>query len=175
MRMHMAALIVGLLAAPPASHATGFGQLGRTVPTAWLPVAASGDSSRQNPAGGETKQPSPEEIMNSRYPQPIMVADLIGLPVLDYFDATIGYVRGVVRTPAGKIQLVVTQGGWLAGWSSWRARLVAVPIEVVAILGRQLVALEMSRDQFASAPTWLETDGQAITPDETIKIAITRR
>ena len=83
--------------------------------------------------------------MNSRYPQPIKVGDLIGLPVLDYSDSTIGYVRNVVRTPAGKIQLIVTQGGWPAGWSTWRSRLVAVPIETVAILGRQLAALEMTR------------------------------
>ncbi len=102
--------------------------------------------------------------MNSRYPQPIKVGDLIGLPVLDYSDSTIGYVRNVVRTPAGKIQLIVTQGGWPAGWSTWRSRLVAVPIETVAILGRQLAALEMTREQFVTAPTWSEAEGQAIAP-----------
>ena len=96
--------------------------------------------------------------MNSRYPQPIKVGDLIGLPVLDYSDSTIGYVRNVVRTPAGKIQLIVTQGGWPAGWSTWRSRLVAVPIETVAILGRQLAALEMTREQFVAAPTWSEAE-----------------
>jgi hypothetical protein len=113
--------------------------------------------------------------MNSRYPQPIKVADLIGLPVLDYDDATIGHVRSVVRTPAGKIQLIITQGGWPAGWSTWRSRLVPVPIEVVAILGRQLAALEMSRAEFAAARTWSEADGAPIAPNETIRIAITRR
>jgi hypothetical protein len=137
-------------------------------------VAAAVDPARQT-AVSATKQPSPEEIMNSRYPQPIKVGDLIGLPVLDYSDSTIGYVRNVVRTPAGKIQLIVTQGGWPAGWSTWRSRLVAVPIETVAILGRQLAALEMTREQFVAAPTWSETEGQAITPNDMIRIAITRR
>jgi hypothetical protein len=172
MRMH-SALIGALIVGATAAQAAGFDRLNK-MPSAWTQTAAAVDTSRQNPAS-ETKQPTPEEIMNSRFPQPVKVGDLIGLPVLDYFDATIGYVRSVVRTPAGKIQLVVTQGGWPAGWSTWRSRLVPVPIEVVAILGRQIVALEMSRDEFASARTWSNADGQAIAPNEMIRIAISRR
>src|SRR5262245_52520861 len=84
-----------------------------------------------------TKSPdaiSPEEKMRRRYPQPVKVGDLIGLPVLDDHDRTLGYVQNVVRTPSGKIQLVVPYGGVLG----WRQRLIAVPIEVVGIAGRQL-------------------------------------
>ena len=117
---------------------------------------------------------SPEEKMNMRFPQPIKVADLIGLAVIDDYDLTIGYVRQVVRTPEGKIRLIVTQGGWLGPWFSLGARLTAVPIEVVVILGRQLAAFDMPRQEFASAPTW-SGDGSRIEPDETIKIAIARR
>ena len=142
----------------------------------WLPVAAAAaDSPREGSDGTSKNQPSPEEIMNARFPQPIKAGDLVGLPVLDYSDSTIGYVRKVVQTPAGRIQLIVTQGGWPAGWSTWRSRLVAVPIEVVAILGRQLVALEMTREQFAAAPTWSEADGRPIAVNDSIRIAITRR
>lgn len=166
-------LIGALLGVAVAANAAGFDRLNNMMPEPWVPVAAAVDMSRQSPTG--SKQPSPEDIMNSRFPQPIKVGDLIGLPVLDYFDATIGYVRNVVRTPAGKIQLIVTHGGWPAGWSTWRSRLVPVPIEVVAILGRQIVALEMSREEFASARTWSEADGQTIAPSETIRIAISRR
>jgi PRC-barrel domain len=117
---------------------------------------------------------SPEEKMSMRFPQPIKVGDLIGLAVLDDYDLTIGYVRQVVRTPEGKIRLIVTQGGWLGPWFSFGSRLVAVPIEVVVILGRQLVAFDMPRQEFASAPTW-SGDRSPIAPDETIKIAIARR
>jgi hypothetical protein len=173
MKMHIVS-IGALLSVAITANAAGFDRLNTMMPEAWVPVAAAVDASRQSPAG-PTKQPSPEDIMNSRFPQPIKVGDLIGLPVLDYDDATIGHVRSVVRTPAGKIQLIVTQGGWPAGWSTWRSRLVPVPIEVVAILGRQLVALEMTRDQFVAAPTWSEADGQAIAPSDTIRIAISRR
>jgi hypothetical protein len=168
------ALIGALLVVATATHAAGFDRLNR-MPGAWVPAAAAVDASSPNPATNAAKQPTPEEIFNSRFPQPVKVGDLVGLPVLDYDDATIGHVRNVVRTPTGKVQLIVTHGGWPAGWSTWRSRLVSVPIEVVAILGRQIVALEMSRDQFASARTWSDADGQAIAPTETIRIAISRR
>jgi hypothetical protein len=172
MQMMSAALVGGLLLAAPGLQPPGFDR--DAGMSAWVPVAAAVSPARETPVSA-TKQPSPDEIMNSRYPQPIKVGDLIGLPVLDYSDSTIGYVRNVVRTPAGKIQLIVTQGGWPAGWSTWRSRLVAVPIETVAILGRQLAALEMTREQFVAAPTWAAAEGQAITPNDMIRIAITRR
>jgi hypothetical protein len=121
------------------------------------------------------KGKTPEEKMNMRFPQPAKVGDLIGLPVLDDYDLTIGYVRHVVRTPQGKIQLVVTQGGWLGPWFGIGTRLVAVPIEVVAILARQINALDMSRQEFAAAPTWTEGGDQTLAPTESIRIALARR
>jgi hypothetical protein len=175
MRINVVAIAAVLIGAP-VPYATAFDRPGGSIPDAWMQVAASVGTSRQSSADGATRMPpTPEEIFNSRFPQPVKVGDLIGVPVLDYFDATIGYVRNVVRTPAGNIQLIVTQGGWPAGWSTWRSRLVPVPIEAVAILGRQIVALEMSREEFAAARTWSDADGQAISPNESIRIAISRR
>jgi hypothetical protein len=122
----------------------------------------------------EDKAMGPDEKMRRRFPQPIRVADLIGLAVLDDYDLTIGYVRSVVRTSEGKVRLVVTQGGWFGPWLGVGARLVPVPIEVVVILGRQLAAFDMPRSEFASAPTWSGGDNP-IPHDEMIKIAIGRR
>ena len=149
--------------------ATGQAACAEPLGTAVAQAVAAGESASQK------REPTPEERMNQRYPQPIKVGDLIGLPVLDYDDLTIGHVRNVVRTPAGKIVLVVTHGGWPTGWFGWGARLVPVPIEVVAILGRQLAALDMTREEFATAPTWSSASGVPIAPDEKIRIAITRR
>jgi len=42
------------------------------------------------------------ERMNRRFPQPVRVGDLIGLPVLDDRSSTLGFVSQVVRTPAGR-------------------------------------------------------------------------
>lgn len=54
---------------------------------------------------------SPEERMRRRYPQPVKVGDLIGLPVLDDRDRTLGRVQRLVRAPNGKIRLIVSYGG----------------------------------------------------------------
>lgn len=136
----------------------------------WLPAAAQQNFSSL----------SQEEKMSRRFPQPVRVGDLIGLPVLDDQDSTIGYTRGVVRTPGGKIQLVVPYGRWF-GWVAWGGpfnwgrRPVGVPIETVAILGRQIDALEMPREAFDKAPVFLTGENTPIGCDETIKIALGRR
>jgi hypothetical protein len=143
----------------------------------WLIAAAP-----NNPSAGqeEEKELSPEEKMARRFPQPVRVGDLIGLPVLDWRDNTLGFVRQVVRTPAGKIQLIVPYRRWFGrvsyeGVLSWGTRPVAVPIEKVAILGRQIAALDMPREEFDSAPTFSAAQASVVAPDETIRIAITRR
>lgn len=129
-------------------------------------------SSAQAPADPDAwENLPPEERMRRRYPQPVKAGFLIGLPVLDYDDSTIGHVRKVVRTGDGKILLIVAYGRWL----TWSKRLVAVPIETVAILGRQINALEMTPEDFEKAPTWNDSGGQDIASDATIQIAISRR
>ena len=128
--------------------------------------------STESPVAAAASDPiTPEQRMRQRFPQPIRVGDLIGLPVLDYDDVTIGHVREVVRTPDDKILLIVAYGGWFG----WGARPVAVPIEVVAIFGRQLAALDMQPSEFAAAPTWPNRGARAIPSDEIIRIALTKR
>ena len=114
---------------------------------------------------------SPEEKMRRRYPQPVKVGDLIGLPVLDDDDRTLGHVRSVVRTASGKVQLIVPYGGFLG----WRQRLVAVPIEVVAIAGRQLAALDMTRAEFDRAPVHDPAQARPLASDDSIRIALYKR
>lgn len=158
------------------------------VAQADAPAGKNGDQK----AGGDQKkdegpppeQKTPEQKMLARFPQPVLVGDLIGLSVLDGNDSTIGYVREVARTPDGKIKLIVPYGRWF-GWArddgvfggifDRSRRPVAVPIEVVAILARQIDALDMERDAFDNAPTWRPTETRTIASSETIKIAIQRR
>jgi hypothetical protein len=124
--------------------------------------------------------PTPEERMSRRFPQPVRVGDLIGLPVLDDEDSTIGYIRDVVRTSAGKIQLVVPYGRWfgwvgLDGLFDGYRRPVGVPIELVAILGHQVDALDMPPAAFDKAPPFVASQNGPIGRDETIRIALGRR
>jgi len=70
---------------------------------------------------------------------------------------------------------VVPYRNWL-GWAptDWGRKTVAVPVETVAILARQVAALDFSRDDFAAAPPYAG-EGNPLSPDETIKIAVYRR
>ncbi len=121
---------------------------------------------------GDAGKPMPmQERMQRRFPQPVRVGDLINLRVLDDNDSTIGFVRQVVRTPQGRIELIVSYGGWFG----WGARPVAVPIEVVGILGRQLASLDMPAGEYKTAPTWQGTDAMALPDDATIRVALARR
>jgi hypothetical protein len=110
------------------------------------------------------------ERMNRRFPQPVRVGDLIGLPVLDDRSSTLGVVRRVVRTAGGKIELIVSYSRWFG----WFGRPVAVPIEVVGIEGRQLASLDMPRSEYAAAPTWQGQGATALPDDATIRIALAR-
>ena len=123
----------------------------------------------------ESQNLTPEQRMNRRYPQPVKVGFLVGLPVLDERDSTYGYIREVVRTAEGKIVLVVPYRAWF-GWAptDWGRKPVAVPLETVAILARQVAALDFSPQDFAAAPAYA-ANGTPLPADETIKIAVYRR
>jgi PRC-barrel domain len=114
---------------------------------------------------------SPAERMQRRYPQPVKVGDLIGLPLLDSGDRTLGYVQSAVRTQDGKIKLIVPYGGFL-GWGS---RPVAVPIEVVGIAGRQLAVLDMTRAELDAAPSWSDPNSLSLPRADIIRIGLYRR
>ena len=149
-RSVLALLAVALIAAAHGAQAQDIRGL--------LPVVVAEGGAHSDPQAAPAKAAtdddeenlSPEEKMRRRFPQPVRVGDLIGLPLLDWDNSTIGYVRHVVRTPEGKIQLIVNQGR-LFGWGG---RLVQVPIEAVAILARQLDLLDISVEEFRAAPAW---------------------
>jgi hypothetical protein len=113
-----------------------------------------------------------EERMKRRYPQPIRVGALIGARVSDNDSRTIGYVRHVIRTPQGKIDVVVD----CCGWFGWGARPVAVPIAVLGALGREVDSLDMPRSDYANAPTWHSAAGDTVLlSDDSVQIALARR
>ena len=142
---------------------------------AFPPGLASAAGPQEAVARPEEQSRTPEQRMARRYPQPVKVGALIGLPVLDSRDSTYGHIRAVVRTPEGKIVLVVPYRAWL-GWAptDWGRRTVAVPLETVAILGRQVAALDFSPEDFAAAPSYV-AGGTVLPADETIRVALYRR
>jgi hypothetical protein len=154
-----AALLVGAMA--PADAATLGSDPLMVVAQAMVPPTGMDDANKPMPM---------VERMNRRFPQPVRVGDLIGLPVLDNRSSTLGVVRQVVRTAAGKIELIVSYSRWFG----WFGRPVAVPIEVVGIEGRQVASLDMARGEYATAPTWQGQDATTLPDDATIRIALAR-
>ena len=116
------------------------------------------------------KQPTLEEKYERRFPQSVHVSDVLGKAVINEDFAPIGYVKSVVRTRDGKIEFIVPYGG-LFGLGQ---RLVAVPIEAVASIGKRLVALDMSKEEFRKAPTWYGLDTQDLGPNDVIRVAVMR-
>src|SRR6202008_550870 len=116
-----ATLIVGLTI--PAGTTAQVSKPPIVLAQAMVPPTGMDDASRPMPM---------VERMNRRFPQPVRVGDLVGLPVLDDRASTLGYVSHVVRTPQGKTALIVSYSGWF-GWFGWFGRPVAVPIEAVGI------------------------------------------
>jgi PRC-barrel domain len=108
---------------------------------------------------------------NRRFPQEVKVGHLIGMPVLDDNDVTLGHVRKVARTPKGKIELIVSYSKWFG----WFGRPVAVPIEAVAILARQLNSEEMKPEEYEKAPTWSQGESQILPESHTVRVALGRR
>ncbi|MCS0496451.1 PRC-barrel domain-containing protein [Ancylobacter sp. MQZ15Z-1] len=133
------------------------------------PMRAEGGAHTQ--PGARADGLTPQERMNRRFPQKVRVGDLIGLPMQDYDDRVLGYVEKVVRTPDGRIVLVMPYGGFLG----YGARPVGIPIETVAILARHLNVLDIPREDFPTLPTWADGEGMPIPADDTIRIAISRR
>jgi len=97
---------------------------------------------------------------------PVRVADLIDLPILDANKVALGRVRGVVRNDDGKIQLLMPLGG-LFGFG---ARLVPIPIESVALGSTAIMALEVPPDRFQKSPTWYGRMSEALAATEAISI-----
>ena len=119
----------------------------------------------------DSQHPMPmNEHYLKRFPQPARVGDLVGLPVLDLNSSTLGYVRQIVRTAAGKIEFIVDYSRW---WG-WFGRPVAVPLEALGIEGRQLVSLDMPRSEYAAAPIWHDTAVTPLPADAIVRVALSR-
>ena len=119
----------------------------------------------------DAEHPMPmKQRMSKRFPQPVRVGDLIGLPVTDLRSSTIGYVREVARTPQGDIELIVSYSPW---WG-WFGHPVAVPIEAVGIEGRQIVSMDMSSQEYANTASWARTNETILPEDATVSIPLSR-
>ena len=151
-----ALVLVSMSLAVPANATTPLPAGSIVLAQAMIPWTGMMDA--QNP------MPMKERYLK-RFPQPARVGDLIGMSVLDLNSKTLGSVRRVVRDPAGEIQFIVDYSRW---WG-WFGRPVAVPLEALGVEGGHLVSLDMSRSEFAAAPTWHDTGATPLPADATTR------
>src|SRR3984957_4275521 len=104
------ALLVGLIISAAATAAVSTPSV--VLAQAMVPPTGMDDANKPMPM---------VERMNRRFPHPVRVGDLIGLPVLDDRSSTLGFVRQVVRTAAGKTEFIVSYSRWF-GWFGWFGR-----------------------------------------------------
>jgi hypothetical protein len=98
---------------------------------------------------------------------PVRVADLVNLPIVDESQSVLGRVRAVVRDRDGKIGLLLPLGG-LFGFGE---RLVPIPLESVALAGPQILVVDMPPHRFQKSPTWYGSGSETVPAAETIAIA----
>jgi hypothetical protein len=116
------------------------------------------------------KEQGAEQATPPKLAQPVVVSDLIGLPILDENSMTMGHVRGVVRNEDGTVHLLMPIGG-LFGFGE---RLVTIPVESVAMRGKQVAVTDMPPHRFQKTPTWYGSKSDPVPAGETIQIAVTK-
>ena len=129
----------------------------------------SGDASAQNPAPPGMSIPT---AAARRFPQLVRVGNLIGQTVLQPVENqdVLGNVKQVVRSRDGVVQIVVAYGGWFG----IGARSIAVPVDAMALLGRDLEILDFTPEQLAKFPTFDGAGTVAVAIDDTIRVGLAR-
>ena len=123
------------------------------------------------------QDPAPEGMdlataASRRFPQPVASASLIGRTVLQPVESktVLGRVKQVVRAHDGQVQLVMAFGGWLGVG----ARAIAVPVDAMALLGKDLEILDFTPKQLSAFPTFDASESDPIASDATIRIGLAR-
>ncbi len=107
-----------------------------------------------------------------RFPQPVTVGALGHRQVIEpsNHQGALGHVAGVVRTPAGDIEILLRRGGFLGLGSS----LIAVPVEATGLLGQFLEVLDLDECELDALPEWKPGDGVALSESDSIRIGLTK-
>lgn len=142
--------------------------LGAVLLTTGAAVAQGGHAG----TAPEPPQQPRSEMATARYPQPVLVRDLLGRQVLENAPQqhVLGRVAGVVRVDDDNIAILVET----AGLFGFGPRRVAVPVAATALLGPFVVALELNSRKLAALPDAAAAPGVAIPADAMIRIGLAR-
>ena len=148
--------------------------IGIVIASWFLPAAMSPAHAQSNTPGG-MPPPTGMSLAQStamRFPQPVRVGDLLGREVLRPVESqdVLGRVRRLVRDRDGQIMVVVDFGGFLG----FGARPIAVPVDAMVLLGKDMEIVAYTPDQLRQFPTFSPAGTTDVANDTTIKVGLAK-
>jgi hypothetical protein len=144
------------------------------IASSFVPALVSPIHAQSNTPGG-MPPPTGMSLAQStamRFPQPVRVGDLLGREVLRPVESqdVLGRVRRLVRDRDGQIMVVVDFGGFLG----FGARPIAVPVDAMVLLGKDMEIVAYTPDQLRQFPTFSPAGTTDVANDTTIKVGLAK-
>ncbi len=107
-----------------------------------------------------------------RFPQPVRVGTLLRRTVLRPVESqtVLGRVAQVVRDAQGTIEVVVAYGGVLG----IGRRPIAVPLDAMVLLGRDMEIVAYTPQQLRRLPTFSGSGTTPVPPDAVVRVGLAK-
>jgi hypothetical protein len=107
----------------------------------------------------------------NQFPQPVRAGDLIGRKLIGPKESQplLGHIEGVTRRADGTALLLVRTSSLLP----WAGRVVAVPVDGVALLGEEVALLGLTSEQLAALPDAAGSP-TPIPPNDQIQVGLVK-
>lgn len=133
--------------------------------------AAPSDHGRETPPSGDPPEAlSQDERWRRRFPQPVLVSDLIGRKMLDQDQGGLGWIETVVTTVDDQLLIAFARRRLLV----FRGETVVVPAKAAALLGPFVMILDLTAEQIATLPAFQAAGTSPVDRGSTILMALTK-
>ncbi len=107
-----------------------------------------------------------------RFPQPVRVGDLLQRLVLRPVESQniLGRVRAVVRDSKGEIMVAMNFGGFYG----YGGRLIAVPIDAMVLLGKDMEVVAYTPKQLRSFPTFVPRGTTEVSNGTVLRVGLAK-
>ena len=107
-----------------------------------------------------------------RFPQAVRAGDLLNRDVLEPVESrpVLGRVRAVVKEADGSIAVVMDYGGLLGFFS----RPIAVPVNAMALLGKEMEVIDYEPGQLQKFPTFNSIGTTPLPPDTMLRVGLAK-
>jgi hypothetical protein len=130
----------------------------------------TGHGAQQATPAGPAAPMSQEDKWRRRFPQPVLVSDLIGRKVLNRQQGVLGRIETLVRTPDGEVQIVFSKRRLVV----LRGDAVAIPAKAAALLGNFVMVLDVSEDEIGRLPAFRPAGAVPVERASRIEMALTK-